>query len=80
MQTEQWYEGLLARAKKCLDVDDRKTNRRFFGFIDGLIKGGGLNTADLRVTRELRCLRGLVTKSIETGVTDKTLQEMLDEI
>lgn len=80
MQVEHWYTGLLLRAKKCLEVDDRKTNRRFFGFIDGLIKGGSLNTTDLRVTRELRCLRDLVTKSIDTGVTDKTLKEMLDEV
>lgn len=79
IEQEPYFFKLLVRAQRVIKSDDRKANRAFFGYIDGMIKAGGLGTTELRITRELKRLRELVNKSIETGKVDMTLRGYFDE-
>lgn len=79
LECEDYFITLLKRAKRVIEHDDRKSYRAFYSYVTGLLKAGGLSTREMRITREIRNLKALVDKSIETGVTDMTLRGYFDE-
>ena len=74
-----YWPKLTKRIASILKKDDFQTNRQYHGYIDGLIKAGGLSTSEMQETRELRQIAALVTKSLDSGNMDPTLKEILDE-
>lgn len=79
LSSEPYYHRLLERAANVLKCDDRRVNRRFYGFVDGLLKASDLHTRELRINRQIRQLVTLVNKSIEDGTVDPTLESILNE-
>ena len=79
LASEDYYASLLTRAIGVIRVDDRRAHRRFYGYVDGLLKASGYSTKELRINRQIRQLVTLVNKSIEAGKIDPTLRTLLDE-